>query len=200
MNDGLALVRSGELLYTDDVGHDACGIGGVAARDGKPSSEVVKRTLLALRNVEHRGGICGQTGDGAGLTCQLPQGFFKEEARGSNSIRRAISNPKIGWRSVSSSSSTRNPPRSSRLAPSSMKFFPMVRFTGSAGAAFPRIMMCFPHEHWPIGPWLSISSYCVPRPATRKWSLGCIANGLNSVSDFLNTGCRFTFLRSPAVW
>src|ERR1700723_1559451 len=81
MNEGLALVRSGELLYQDDVGHDACGIGGVAARDGKPCSEVIKRTLLALKNVEHRGGICGETGDGAGLTCQLPQAFFKEEAR-----------------------------------------------------------------------------------------------------------------------
>ena len=34
---GLERVRSGDLLYTDEVGHDACGIGGVAARDGKPS-------------------------------------------------------------------------------------------------------------------------------------------------------------------
>ena len=40
MNEGLALVRSGQLLYTDEVGHDACGIGGVAAKDGKPSAEV----------------------------------------------------------------------------------------------------------------------------------------------------------------
>jgi glutamate synthase (ferredoxin) len=81
MNDGLALVRSGQLLYRDDVGSDACGIGGVAARDGKASVEVVRKALLALKNVEHRGGICGAAGDGAGLTCQIPQSFFKEEAK-----------------------------------------------------------------------------------------------------------------------
>jgi glutamate synthase domain-containing protein 2/glutamate synthase domain-containing protein 1/glutamate synthase domain-containing protein 3 len=81
MDDGLALVRSGRLLYTDDVGRDACGIGGVAANTGKPSAEVVKKALLALKNVEHRGGICGNAGDGAGLTCQLPQSFFREEAK-----------------------------------------------------------------------------------------------------------------------
>ena len=43
LNAGLARVRSGELLYTDEVGHDACGIGGVAAKDGKPSAEVLRK-------------------------------------------------------------------------------------------------------------------------------------------------------------
>ncbi|QVL30421.1 hypothetical protein KIH39_16360 [Telmatocola sphagniphila] len=82
MNEaGLALVRSRELLYQDDVGKDACGIGGVAAKDGKPTSEVLKRTLTALKAVEHRGGICGEAGDGAGVSLQIPQNFFKEEAR-----------------------------------------------------------------------------------------------------------------------
>ncbi|HVK08071.1 MAG TPA: glutamate synthase-related protein [Gemmataceae bacterium] len=81
MNQGLALIRSGQLLYTDDVGKDACGIGGVAAKDGKPAAEVVKRALIAIKALEHRGGICGDAGDGAGLTCQVPQAFFKEEAR-----------------------------------------------------------------------------------------------------------------------
>src|SRR5262249_47604537 len=73
--------RSRQLLYRDVVGHDACGIGGVAARDGKASHEVVQKALLALKNMEHRGGICGQSGDGAGLTLQLPQAFFKDQAR-----------------------------------------------------------------------------------------------------------------------
>src|SRR5262249_9129817 len=36
MLDGRAVVRSRNLLYTDEVGRDACGIGGVAAREGKP--------------------------------------------------------------------------------------------------------------------------------------------------------------------
>lgn len=79
--DGLARVRSGELLFTDEVGKDACGIGGIAAKDGKPSVEVLRKALIALKNMEHRGGVCGEAGDGAGLTCVIPQTFFKEEAK-----------------------------------------------------------------------------------------------------------------------
>ena len=78
---GLERVRSGELLYTDEVGHDACGIGGVAARDGTPSAEVLRKAVLALRAMEHRGGVCGDAGDGAGLLAAIPQAFFKEEAK-----------------------------------------------------------------------------------------------------------------------
>ena len=78
---GLLRVRSGELLFTDEVGRDACGIGGVAAKDGKPSAEVLKKTLTALKCMEHRGGVCGDAGDGAGLTVAIPQAFFKEEAK-----------------------------------------------------------------------------------------------------------------------
>jgi glutamate synthase domain-containing protein 2/glutamate synthase domain-containing protein 1/glutamate synthase domain-containing protein 3 len=81
MQDGLSLVRSGELLFQDEIGRDACGIGGVAAKDGKSSPEVVQKALLALRCLEHRGGVCCDTGDGAGLTAQIPQPFFKEEAK-----------------------------------------------------------------------------------------------------------------------
>src|SRR5437868_4060474 len=78
---GLEQVRRGELLYTDEVGRDACGIGGVAARDGKPSAEVLRKALTALKCMEHRGGVCGDAGDGAGLTTVIPQPFFKEEAK-----------------------------------------------------------------------------------------------------------------------
>ncbi len=81
MFDGRTLVRTGNYLYGDDVGHDACGIGGVAARDGKPSHEVIQKTVLGLKSVEHRGGLCGEAGDGAGLICQIPQAFFKDEAK-----------------------------------------------------------------------------------------------------------------------
>jgi len=78
---GLERVRSGNLLYTDEVGHDACGIGGVAARDGKPSAEVMRKTVLALKAMEHRGGVCGEAGDGAGVLATIPQAFFREEAK-----------------------------------------------------------------------------------------------------------------------
>jgi glutamate synthase domain-containing protein 2/glutamate synthase domain-containing protein 1/glutamate synthase domain-containing protein 3 len=78
---GWQRVQEGQLLYTDEVGRDACGIGGVAAKDGKPSHEVIRKALTALSCMEHRGGVCGDTGDGAGLTAVIPQAFFKEEAR-----------------------------------------------------------------------------------------------------------------------
>jgi glutamate synthase (ferredoxin) len=81
MFDGRSLIRSGNYLYRDDVGHDACGIGGVAARDGRPAHEVIQKTVLGLISVEHRGGLCGEAGDGAGLICQIPQAYFKEEAK-----------------------------------------------------------------------------------------------------------------------
>ncbi len=79
--DGRATIQRGHLLYQDDVGKDACGVGGVAAWYGKPSHEVVEKGLLALKNLEHRGGVCGDCGDGAGIICQLPQQFFRDEAR-----------------------------------------------------------------------------------------------------------------------
>jgi glutamate synthase domain-containing protein 2/glutamate synthase domain-containing protein 1/glutamate synthase domain-containing protein 3 len=81
MIDGLALVRSRQLLFQNEVGHDACGIGGVASKDGKPSAEVLRKALTALKCMEHRGGVCGDAGDGAGLTAVIPQHFFKEEAK-----------------------------------------------------------------------------------------------------------------------
>src|SRR5262245_44685815 len=81
MIDGRVVLRSRNLLYGDEVGRDACGIGGGAAREGRPSPGVVRKASLALKSVAHRGGVCGQSGDGAGLTLQLPQTFFKEEAK-----------------------------------------------------------------------------------------------------------------------
>src|SRR5689334_11026117 len=81
VSGALDRVRSGELLYTDEVGHDACGIGGLAARDGKPTAEVLRKAVTALKAMEHRGGVCGAAGDGAGLLAVIPQTFFKEEAK-----------------------------------------------------------------------------------------------------------------------
>jgi glutamate synthase domain-containing protein 2/glutamate synthase domain-containing protein 1/glutamate synthase domain-containing protein 3 len=78
---GWERVRSGELLYSDVVGRDACGIGGIAVRDGKPSHEVLRKAVNALNCMEHRGGVCGDAGDGAGITTVIPQSFLKEEAR-----------------------------------------------------------------------------------------------------------------------
>jgi glutamate synthase domain-containing protein 1 len=66
-------------LYDPAFEHDACGIGAVAKLDGIPSHETVVRAIRALENLEHRGatGADAKTGDGAGITIQLPDEFFR---------------------------------------------------------------------------------------------------------------------------
>ncbi|MCZ6885679.1 MAG: glutamate synthase large subunit [Alphaproteobacteria bacterium] len=60
--------------------HDSCGVGLVAATDGKPRREVVVAGINALKAVWHRGAVDadGKTGDGAGIHVEIPQDFFKE--------------------------------------------------------------------------------------------------------------------------
>ncbi|MBX6321244.1 MAG: glutamate synthase large subunit, partial [Rhodospirillaceae bacterium] len=67
-------------LYDPGEEHDACGVGLVAAIDGKPRREVVEAGIAALKAVWHRGAVDadGKTGDGAGIHVQIPQDFFKE--------------------------------------------------------------------------------------------------------------------------
>jgi hypothetical protein len=50
--DGRVLTASGELLYSDVVGRDACGIGGVASKDGTPSNTAA---AFAARRATVRG-------------------------------------------------------------------------------------------------------------------------------------------------
>jgi len=72
------LARDG--LYDPAFEHDACGVGLVAAIDGKPRREVVVAGVAALKAVWHRGAVDadGKTGDGAGIHVEIPQDFFKE--------------------------------------------------------------------------------------------------------------------------
>jgi glutamate synthase (NADPH/NADH) large chain len=60
--------------------HDACGVGLVAAMDGKPRRSVVEAGINALKAVWHRGAVDadGKTGDGAGIHVQIPQDFFRD--------------------------------------------------------------------------------------------------------------------------
>ncbi|NBW08088.1 MAG: glutamate synthase large subunit [Caulobacteraceae bacterium] len=62
---------------------DACGVGLVAAIDGKPRREVVEYAIKSLKNVAHRGAVDpdGLSGDGAGLMVEAPQAFFAEQVR-----------------------------------------------------------------------------------------------------------------------
>ena len=60
---------------------DACGVGLVAALDGRPRREIVEMGVQALKNVWHRGAVDadGTTGDGAGIRIEVPQPFFREQ-------------------------------------------------------------------------------------------------------------------------
>ena len=61
--------------------HDACGVGLVAAVDGKPRREVVARGIEALKVLWHRGAVDadGKTGDGAGMLIEIAQDFYVEQ-------------------------------------------------------------------------------------------------------------------------
>ena len=67
-------------MYRPDFEGDACGVGLVAATDGKPSRRVVQSAIDALKAVWHRGAVDadGKTGDGAGLHIDLPHRFFDD--------------------------------------------------------------------------------------------------------------------------
>jgi glutamate synthase (NADPH/NADH) large chain len=70
-------------LYDPAEEHDACGVGFVAALDGKPRRDVVEAAIDALKSVWHRGAVDadGKTGDGAGIHVEIPQEFFREHVR-----------------------------------------------------------------------------------------------------------------------
>ncbi|MBN9787314.1 glutamate synthase large subunit [Pseudonocardia sp. TMWB2A] len=67
-------------MYRPEFEGDACGVGLVAATDGKPSRRVVASAIDALKAVWHRGAVDadGKTGDGAGLHVDLPVRFFDD--------------------------------------------------------------------------------------------------------------------------
>ncbi|WP_230772665.1 glutamate synthase large subunit [Sphingomonas sp. Leaf4] len=74
-----------EGMYRPEYEGDACGVGLVAATDGKPSRRVVQSAIDALRAVWHRGAVDadGKTGDGAGIHVDLPHRFFDDAIAGS---------------------------------------------------------------------------------------------------------------------
>jgi glutamate synthase domain-containing protein 2/glutamate synthase domain-containing protein 1/glutamate synthase domain-containing protein 3 len=68
-------------MYSPEFEHDACGVGFVADIKGKKSHEIVQNGIEILENLKHRGAVgCDpKTGDGAGITTQIPHEFFKKE-------------------------------------------------------------------------------------------------------------------------
>jgi len=69
-------------LYNPAFEHDACGFGFVVDIAGRPSHGIVRDALTVLVNLEHRGATGSEknTGDGAGLTIQIPHRFLYEVA------------------------------------------------------------------------------------------------------------------------
>ncbi|MGH9102353.1 MAG: glutamate synthase subunit alpha, partial [Acidimicrobiales bacterium] len=71
--------RQRQDLYRPELEHDSCGVAFVADLAGRASHGTVKRALEALCNLEHRGasGSEANTGDGAGILVQVPDGFLR---------------------------------------------------------------------------------------------------------------------------
>ncbi len=67
-------------LYDPGFEHDACGVAFVIDMHGRITHERVEQGLTALCNLEHRGASGSEvnTGDGAGITIQVPDRFFRD--------------------------------------------------------------------------------------------------------------------------
>ncbi|MCW3474854.1 glutamate synthase large subunit [Limobrevibacterium gyesilva] len=78
-----ANARTLAATYDSAMEHDACGVGFIAALDGKKRRDVVQAGIDALRAVWHRGAVDadGKTGDGAGIHIEIPQDFFADAIR-----------------------------------------------------------------------------------------------------------------------
>jgi len=78
-------------LYDPADEHSSCGVGLVAAMNGKPSRRVVLMGIEALQAIWHRGAVDadGKTGDGAGIHVEIPQEFFKEHVRATGHVPAA---------------------------------------------------------------------------------------------------------------
>ncbi|HEY5565383.1 MAG TPA: glutamate synthase subunit alpha, partial [Rhodothermia bacterium] len=70
-------------LYDPRFEHDACGVGFVCRVDGAPTHDIVRLGLNLLSNLDHRGarGSDPNTGDGAGVTIQIPHALMAAAAR-----------------------------------------------------------------------------------------------------------------------
>ncbi len=73
--------------------HDACGVGFIAASNGRPSHDLVRLGLTALHRLRHRGGVAsdGRTGDGAGVMTEIPHKVLQREL-----ANRSLQLPSVG--------------------------------------------------------------------------------------------------------
>ena len=73
-----------KTLFDPSLEKDNCGFGLIAQRNGKRSRKLVKKSILGLTSMTHRGaiGADGKTGDGCGLLFDLNHSFFKFKVGG----------------------------------------------------------------------------------------------------------------------
>ncbi len=71
-------INRSEGLYRPELEHDNCGIGFVVNVKGKPSHRILEQGLEVLDNLSHRGAELAdnKTGDGAGITIQIPRDYY----------------------------------------------------------------------------------------------------------------------------
>tara|TARA_Y100001970_G_scaffold162714_1_gene198895 strand:+ start:6139 stop:10638 length:4500 start_codon:yes stop_codon:yes gene_type:complete len=69
--------------YTQEMEHDACGVGLITSLDGKKKRQVVEYGIQSLKAVWHRGAVDadGKSGDGAGICVEIPKDFFLEKIK-----------------------------------------------------------------------------------------------------------------------
>ena len=80
-------------LYDPRFEHDSCGVGFIVDIKGRKSHEIIRNGIQILENLTHRG-ACGcdpETGDGAGIMIQMPDGFLRKEC-----AKNHITLPKLG--------------------------------------------------------------------------------------------------------
>ena len=77
-------------LYNPAEEHDSCGVGLVVSIDAKPTRRVVEYGITALKAIWHRGAVDadGKTGDGAGISLQIPDVFFQEQIQRTGHVRK----------------------------------------------------------------------------------------------------------------
>jgi glutamate synthase (NADPH/NADH) large chain len=66
-------------LYDPRFEHDSCGVGFVVDMKGRKSNAILEQALTAVCCLNHRGaaGAEPDTGDGAGVTIQTPDAFYR---------------------------------------------------------------------------------------------------------------------------
>jgi len=96
-------------LYDPQFEHDACGVGFLVNMKGNKSHDIVRQALTILVNLDHRG-ACGcevNTGDGAGILMQMPDGFLRQVASALHITLPAPGSYAVGMVSASRDKATR---------------------------------------------------------------------------------------------